>query len=211
MFSFTNSKNFWALFEELSQENQIRAFKCAEHIRKDGYKDWFQVTGLIYGLRNILNKHPEAHDDNNNNEAVIIGDNNKNGFLDYYNNDIQNLCYILTCGYVNASKDGLHNQSILFNRDEYLYTLLSKNNTFLPLKSMYMIRFRTMYKWHKDGLYLKYENDIDYFMKPFVILFDKYVSASYDTELNKSFEITDEVKNYYKALISKYIGDHIYF
>jgi len=88
-----------------------------------------------------------------------------------------------------------------YGHDEYLYQVLLHNNSQLPLPALYIIRFHSFYAWHKYGGYQYLANDIDNDMLYWIQLFNNFDLYSKSTEVPK----LDDVEDYYKSLIDKYL------
>ena len=72
---------------------------------------------------------------------------------------------------------------------------------------MYMIRYHSLYPWHKEGEYKHLMDDKDFKMLKWVKLFNKYdLYSKEDNELN-----IQELKKYYSKIVDKYIGKDLYW
>jgi inositol oxygenase len=100
---------------------------------------------------------------------------------------------------------GLSSAKASFGHDEYLYQLLRFNNVDLPEEAYYMIRFHSLYPWHKENAYDWLEDETDRKMKWWVRNFNKY--DLYTKAPRKVDEV--KAKKYYGELIKKYFKDEI--
>ena len=71
---------------------------------------------------------------------------------------------------------GFESVIMSWGHDEYLATILEKNNTNLPNEAIYIIRFHSFYSWHtpknKQG-YQNLANNYDWYMLPLLKMFQK--------------------------------------
>ena len=87
-----------------------------------------------------------------------------------------------------------------WGHDEFLYKVLRGNKNSLPEEAYYIIRFHSLYLWHKENEYTFFENEKDRRMKPWVQKFNKY---DLYTKENKTFSI-EVLKDYYTTLFLTY-------
>lgn len=225
---FDNTSSFWELFDmlkdfvdlsdpDISLPNHQHLFQTAEGLRKDGYPDWMQLTGLIHDLGKILYKKGCDQDGTSMKEQWgIVGDTYVVGCkipdtivypeFNSLNPDMSRVEYGSTLG-IYQTGIGLDNMLFSFGHDEYLYQLLKHNNVQLPKVAMHIIRYHSCYLWHKEGEYIEFENEDDKKYKEKVILFNKY---DLYTKENKIYDY-NEMKKYYDPIVKKYFKDIIYW
>lgn len=225
---FENKNTFWELFDmlkdfidlsdpDISLPNQQHLFQTAEGLRKDGYPDWMQLTGLIHDLGKILYKKGCDQDGTSMKEQWgIVGDTYAVGCkipdsivypeFNILNPDMNKKEYSTTLG-IYKQNIGLDNVLFSFGHDEYLYQLLKFNNVKLPKVAYYIIRYHSCYLWHKENEYINFENDEDKIYKEKIKLFNKY---DLYTKENKIYNY-DDMKKYYDPIIKKYFKDEIYW
>jgi len=218
--TFNLKADFWDLFGKLnvitdlsdpdtSKPNILHALQTAEAIRKKGLPDWFQLTGLIHDFGKILYLKGEDKDGTSlNTQWALVGDTFITGYalpdsmvyptLNVLNMDHKNgiNLYIQNCG--------LDECSISFGHDEYMYRLLKANKSTLPEEAMYMIKYHSLYTWHRENEYTELESDKDKKYKKYVQEFNQFDLYTKDDEFN--IELTDELKIYYTELVKKYIA-----
>lgn len=182
--------------------------QTAEAIRKqypEPEYDWFVLTGLIHDLGKVLCK-PEFGLE----QWAIVGDTFPVGCafshkcvfpeLFTYNPDSKNPLHNTKYG-IYQPGCGLMNVHFSFGHDEYLYQVLVHNKTTLPEEALYIIRFHSFYPWHREGQYDHLCNDRDREMLPWVQRFNPFDLYSKSSERPN----WEELKDYYTALIDKYI------
>ena len=225
---FDNTNSFWELFDmlkdfidlsdpDISLPNQQHLFQTAEGLRKDGFPEWMQLTGLIHDLGKILYKKGCNQDGTNMKEQWgIVGDTYAVGCkipesivypeFNSLNPDMEKSTYCTRLG-IYQKGIGLDNVLFSFGHDEYLYQLLRFNNVKLPKVAMYIIRYHSCYLWHQEGEYVEFENEDDKKYKEKVQIFNKY---DLYTKENKIYDY-DEMKKYYDPIVNKYFKDVIYW
>ena len=204
-------KNFKDLSDpDLDLANINHLFQTAEAIRKDGHPDWFQLVGFIHDLGKIMFKKGCDEDGTSLKEQWgIVGD-----------------TYILGCripnnivySEFNESNEetelgiykencGLDKCIITWGHDEYLYQILKNSDCTIPEIGLKVIRYHSLYPWHKEDNYEKLENDKDKAVKKWVKLFN-----GYDLYSKENTEISNEkLEIYYKNLINKYFKKDIIY
>ena len=225
---FDNTSSFWELFDmlkdfvdlsdpDISLPNHQHLFQTAGGLRKDGYPEWMQLTGLIHDLGKILYKKGCNKDGTSMKEQWgIVGDTYAVGCkipesivypeFNSLNPDMEKSTYCTRLG-IYQKEIGLDNVLFSFGHDEYLYQLLKFNNVKLPKVAMHMIRYHSCYLWHQEGEYLEFENEEDKKYKEKVKIFNKY---DLYTKENKVYDY-DEMKKYYDPIVNKYFKDVIYW
>lgn len=197
---------------DISHPNLYHAIQTAEMIRNDGHPEWLQLVGLIHDIGKIMYlKGDDITGTSKKKQWAMVGDTfivgckipDKIIFPEFncFNLDYHNEKYNTTLG-IYSSKCGLDNVNCSWGHDEYLYRILSsdKNPNKIPDEGRYIIRYHSLYVYHKEGMYEHFLNkrDKDYFK--YLKLFNKYDLYS------KSDLIIDlnNVEEYYKKLITKF-------
>jgi inositol oxygenase len=102
---------------------------------------------------------------------------------------------------------GLDNCYMAYGHDEYMYQVLKYNQTKLPEEALYIIRYHSLYPWHKYKEYIHLMDLKDIRGLEWVKLFNKYdlySKENLEVDINKLME-------YYKPIIQKYLGEYLYF
>ena len=103
---------------------------------------------------------------------------------------------------------GLDKVLCSWGHDEFLYQILKFNQNILPKEALYIIRYHSLYPYHKEGEYTHFMNQKDKKMLPWLKLFNQY---DLYTKKDKK-EIDKGTLDYYKDLIRKYfIGTKLVF
>lgn len=134
-------------------------------------------------------------------------------FVDLSDPDITlpNMLHLFQTAERNRADCGLDNCLVSYGHDEYLYQVLKQANVNLPDPAFWIIRYHSLYAWHRDGCYQRLENPTDREMKHWVQKFSKYDLYS---KSNKTYTCNEiqVLELYYKALIiKKYIPDTLKF
>ena len=222
---FDQKANVWDLMEkldfvdasdpDLSIANLHHLYQTAEGIRRSGYPEWMQITGLIHDLGKIL--YLKGCDDDGtsiNQQWSIVGDTfivgceipDKCVYPEFNkdNPDMSNPKYNTKYG-MYAPYCGLDECLVSFGHDEYLYHTLKHNKCTLPDEALYIIRYHSLYPYHDQGeyTYLMSEKDKDNikYLKTFN-KFDLY------TKKNTEMDI-ENLKPYYKQVLSKYLSEEL--
>jgi inositol oxygenase len=173
--------------------------QTAEAIRRDGYPDWFILTGLVHDLGKILCLFGEP-------QWAVVGDtfpvgcafSDKVVFAEFFadNPDSQVPAYQSACG-IYQEGCGLDRIHLSWGHDEYLYQVVRE---YLPESALYMIRYHSFYACHREGAYAQLMNDHDREHFAWVGAFNPYDLYS------KSAERPDvtALRPYYEGLIAKY-------
>lgn len=191
--------------------NYYHGLQTAEAIRKDGLPDWFQLLGLIHDIGKIIYLWGEDNDGTTIKEQWgIVGDTFILGCkipetivypeFNILNEDMKNDKYNTELG-IYEEGCGLDSVTCSWGHDEYLYRILKYNNCNLPEEALYIIRFHSLYVYHKENEYQKLMNQKDIDMKPLLQKFNKY---DLYTKSNNKFD--NDTKNYYNTLIKKYLN-----
>tara|TARA_B100002019_G_C21122746_1_gene524247 strand:+ start:43 stop:846 length:804 start_codon:yes stop_codon:yes gene_type:complete len=229
---FTNKNYFWELFDmvqikdvsdpDISLPNNYHLFQTAEGIRKANLPEWMQVVGLIHDLGKVLYKKnknlQEAKIDGISEDTQwgLVGDTfilghripNTAIFPEYNDLNQDHLKYKDSKYGSYQPNIGLNNVICSFGHDEYLYQMLKYNGIPLPEEGYYMIRFHSLYLWHKENEYGHLEDEKDREMKSWVQKFNQF--DLYTKDDNGKMEI-EELKHYYDKLIHKYFPEEIFW
>ncbi len=203
---------------DVNVPNINHLYQTAEALRYNNQPDWMQLVGLIHDLGKIMylwNK-PELGLSIDQ-QWSIVGDtflvgcklpegNQQPVYPEFnkYNPDTENDKYNTPTG-IYSIGCGLDNCLSSWGHDEYMYQILRETNNKLPEEAYYIIRYHSMYTWHKHGAYDILENEKDKKMKPYVQLFsnfDLYTKKNEATNIN-------ELQEYYQNIINKYFPEQI--
>ena len=203
---------------DINLPNLHHLFQTAEAIRKDGHPDWFQLVGLIHDMGKILYLWGNDTDGTSIDEQwSIVGDtfivgcrlSDKCVYPEFNidNPDMSNPKIQYTTR-IYSEKCGLSNTKISFGHDEYLYQMLKYNKATIPEEGMYMVRYHSLYPWHKENDYQHLCDEKDIEMMYWVKLFNKY---DLYTKCDTQYSI-EELKDYYTPIIKKYLNTlQLYF
>jgi len=193
---------------DTDEMNSVHAYQTAESIRLKYPKDTcLQVCGLIHDLGKILFSFGEP-------TWAVVGDTYVVGcqfpesIVCYEtmkeNPDYNNIVYSDPIG-VYKPKCGLGLLNITMGHDEYLYSVLQRNeNHRFPEKYQDIIRFHSLYPWHTGGAYRHLMIQEDYDTLKDVIQFNEFDLYS---KADKTFIVTDEIKQYYNGLLEQFFPD----
>jgi len=195
---------------DLELPNIVHLYQTAEGIRKAGHPEWMQVVGLIHDLGKCIYLRGCDTDGTSMKEQwAIVGDTFVLGeplpeTLVYpeFNqlHQYQDLNYPDGCG--------LDQCLVSYGHDEYLYQLLQRQRHQIPEEGLYMIRYHSLYPWHRDGCYRRLESDRDRTMKPRVQLFNQF-----DLYTKENRKYTDEelreLHIYYDGLLRQYLPSEL--
>jgi inositol oxygenase len=147
--------------------------QTSEAIRRDGHPHWMVVTGFVHDLGKCLCLYGEP-------QWGVVGDTFPTGcaysdavvFPEYFrdNQDYNNPAYQTKYG-IYEPNCGLDKVKMSFGHDGYIYEVM-KN--YLPMESLYMLRYHSFYSWHRHGAYDYLCNDQDREMLPWVLKFNPY-------------------------------------
>lgn len=192
---------------DMDLPNSVHLYQTAEAIRKAGLPDWMQLTGLIHDMgKCIYLRGCDDHGTSMKEQWAIVGDTFIVGDplpstlvysqFNHLNKDHKESIYSKGCG--------LDKCTVSYGHDEYLYQVLQRSGHNLPVEALYMIRYHSLYAWHRDGCYLDLENSMDRKMKQWVKKFNEF---DLYTKENRDYT-TDEIhklRQYYDNLITKYL------
>lgn len=202
---------------DINLPNLHHLLQTAEAIRKDGYPDWLQLVGLIHDLGKLLYIKGCDEDGTTVKEQWgIVGDTFVVGCklpenivypeFNKLNPDMLDKKYNTDYG-IYEPHCGLDNCYVAYGHDEYMYQVLMYNKCKLPDVALYIIRYHSLYPMHKYGEYQHLMNKKDRSFLRWVQLFNKY-----DLYSKEDLEVDiDKLMEYYKPIIEKYLGTHLYF
>ena len=106
---------------------------------------------------------------------------------------------------------GFDNIEMTFSHDYYLYEVLSRSHTNLPLEALYIIRYHSFYAWHTPRneirSYTNLASENDWKNLPLLKLFQT-------ADLYSKTDVLPDIKNlepYYNNLFYKYFVDTLIF
>ena len=203
---------------DISLPNYFHGIQTAEAIKKDGHPEWLQLVGLIHDIGKIIYLWGCDQDGTSiENQWSIVGDTfivgcripNKIVFPEFNkeNPDMKHPIYSTKLG-IYKENCGLDNVICSWGHDEYLYQVL-KNcyNCKLPEEELYIIRFHSLYPYHKESEYTCFTNEKDKKMFEWLKLFNKYDLYT----KSENVIISDKIKSYYQGLINKYLNNGFLF
>lgn len=198
---------------DINLPNEHHLYQTAEAIRKDGHPEWLQVVGLIHDLGKLLYIKGCDQDGTSIKEQWgIVGDT----FIIGY--PIPDTTIYSEYNQLNpdgnfGGKPGIYGKNcgldrcyVSYGHDEYLYQVLRHNKCPLPDEGYYIIRFHSLYPYHKEDEYEDLMNNKDHKMKKWLKLFNKYdLYSKEDTKVD-----IKKLKKYYEPLLKKYIGEKLF-
>ena len=195
---------------DISLPNSQHMFQAAEKARKLNEPRWFQLVCLVHDMGKI-----QAFIDNNDemglsvkNQWSIVGDTfllgckipNTIVYPEFNHLNIEaNECDIYGIYKPNC---GLDDTFVSWGHDEFLYRIICNNKNTLPEEALYIIRYHSLYLWHKENEYSHLENEKDRSMKKWVKRFNKY---DLYTKENNPVDI-ESLKDYYSKLFIEFFG-----
>ena len=204
---------------DINLSNIHHLYQTAEAIRKDNHPDWLQLVGLIHDLGKIMFVWGiDADGTSCSTQWGAVGDTYILGCA-LRNNEVypefDMLCPDMTNPIMKTDMGiysrgcGLDKCVFAWGHDEYLFDVLKYNKELgnvseeFPDEAYFIIRFHSLYPWHKHNKYFEFENELDLNNKKFVQMFNKY---DLYTKVDKEVDITN-LNNYYQKLINKYFPD----
>ncbi len=178
--------------------------QTSEAIRRDGHPRWMVATGFVHDLGKCLCLYGEP-------QWGVVGDTFPTGcayseavvFPEYFreNPDYNNPVYQTKFG-IYEPNCGLENVKMSFGHDGYIYEVMKR---YLPMESLYMLRYHSFYAWHRHGAYDHLCNEQDRAMLPWVLKFNPYdLYSKGHTKPN-----LQELKPYYDELFAEFFPDKI--
>jgi inositol oxygenase len=187
---------------DLSQIEHL--LQTAEAIRADGHPRWFILTGLIHDLGKILCLMGEP-------QWAVVGDTFPVGcayspkvvYHEFFelNPDSQDDRYQSKFG-MYAPNIGLDHVLMSWGHDEYLYHVAKD---YMPIESLYMIRYHSFYAAHREHDYDYLFDDRDREMFSWVRQFNAYDLYS---KSDKRPDV-EELSPYYTELIDEFFPERI--
>lgn len=228
---FNKKMLIWDIFDELDKlvdssdpdllgvSNVHHLIQTAEGLRKDGYPEDIQLTGLLHDLGKILYKWGCDEDGTTLKEQWgLVGDTFVVGCkipdvvvypeFNSLNPDMSNPNYNTELG-IYQQNCGLDNVLVSFGHDEYLYQVLQhpNNKNSLSDECKYIVRFHSLYPWHDKDAYSYLESEKDRLMKPYVKQFNTYDLYTKEYTLYN----LDDYREYYGGLFNKYFeSEYLY-
>ena len=174
--------------------------QTSEAIRADGHPRWMVLTGFVHDLGKVLCLYGEP-------QWGVVGDTFPVGcayapeivFPEYFqaNPDSRNAAFQSKYG-VYEPNCGLDKVHLSFGHDGYIYEVM-KN--YLPMESLYMLRYHSFYAWHRHGAYQHLANEQDRAMLEWVNKFNPYdLYSKGHTKPN-----LQELKPYYDDLFAEFL------
>ena len=204
---------------DITLPNSHHLFQTAEAMKSDGLADWMQLVGLLHDLgKMIYIKGCDKDGTSMEEQWGIVGDTflvgcvipNTIVYNEFNDMNIEHQIYKDKPNGKNgiyANGCGLDNCYASYGHDEYLYQVLKYNNVKIPNEGLKIIRYHSMYVWHRENEYEELMNNEDREIKKWVKLFNEYDLYSKENKpINK-----EELKEYYMPIIEKYCGTELYF
>jgi len=195
--------------------NLFHMLQTAEAIRKSGYPDWMQLTGLLHDLGKIMYLWGTEEDGQvgsaNGSQWALGGDTWVLGcaiptegivFPEFnsLNADMSNPMYNTKYGIYHEGI-GFKNLNFAFGHDEYMYQMLLHNNCKLPNEALQIIRLHSCYPWHKGKNYRYFMDEEDKRIEEWVL---KFNSFDLYTKADETPDV-EALRPYYQSLIDKYL------
>lgn len=204
---------------DLSHPNLYHALQTAEAMRRDGLPDWMQLTGLLHDLGKVMYLRGDDADGTGKvKQWAMVGDTFVVGCalpdalimpeLNALHGDRDDPRYAGECG-VYAPGCGLDAVRCSWGHDEYLYRILAspKNPHTLPEAALYVVRFHSLYAYHRDGAYQALTDAKDARLLPTLHQFNQYDLYS---KCDERHDVA-ALKPYYMGLIRKYFTNEWVF
>ncbi|ADV81647.1 inositol oxygenase family protein [Terriglobus saanensis] len=178
--------------------------QTSEAMRRDKQPRWMILTGFVHDLGKCLCLYGEP-------QWGVVGDTFPTGcayskdivFPEYFaaNPDSKNPLYQTKYG-IYEPNCGLDKVHMSFGHDGYIYEVM-KN--YLPIESLYMLRYHSFYSWHRHGAYDHLCNEQDREMLQWVNKFNPYdLYSKGHTKPNMA-----ELKPYYDELFAEFFPEKI--
>ena len=178
--------------------------QTSEAIRRDNHPRWMILTGFLHDLGKCLCLYGEP-------QWGVVGDTFPVGcgwssaivFPEYFaaNQDRLTPEYQTECGIYQRSC-GLENVHMSFGHDGYIAEVMK---SYLPVESLYMLRFHSFYAWHRHGAYQHLTNEQDRAMLEWVVKFNQY-------DLYSKGHVKPDMKQlkpYYDDLFAEFLPEQI--
>ena len=187
---------------DLSQIHHL--VQTAEACRRDRRPEWFILTGLLHDIGKILCLWGEP-------QWAVVGDTFVTGcawpesivYHQYFdaNPDREIAGYQTKLG-AYTEGCGLDAVDLSWGHDEYMSIVCKP---YMPLESIYMLRYHSFYPWHQEGAYDYLCNAQDRQMLHWLNEFNQYDLYSKGHEKPD----VDTLRPYYEGLIAKYFPTQI--
>lgn len=179
--------------------------QTAEAMRRDGKPDWMQLTGLLHDLGKLLVFFGAKGQWDVVGDTFVVGaafapenvypstfEQNPDSVDPRYNTELG--MYERGCG--------LENVMLSWGHDEYMYHIL-KGQSKIPKAGLDMVRYHSFYPWHRGGAYRQFHkaDGSDDEALEATLAFNAYDLYSKSDEPPQM----DELRDYYSALIDKYV------
>lgn len=203
---------------DLDLPNLLHLLQTAEGIRRAGYPDWMQLTGLLHDMGKIMFLWGKGEDGQdgyspNGKQWALGGDTFVVGCQIPYdavvfpefndlNPDMHDNRYSTKCG-IYKEKCGLDKLKFAWGHDEYMYRMLVANKTQLPPEGLDMIRYHSAYPLHDKGAYKHLLLPKDEDRMNWIQLFNRFDLYTKDGSNDLRISI-EELLPYYRGLLKKY-------
>jgi len=203
---------------DLELPNLLHLLQTAEGIRRAGYPDWLQLTGLLHDMGKIMFLWGTGEDGQDGyspkgkqwalggdtfvvgcripEDAVVFPEFNS------LNPDMSDPRYNTKYGMYEPNC-GIDKLKLAWGHDEYMYRMLVANNCSLPSDGLDMIRYHSAYPWHDKGAYTYLMAPGDEKRIEWVKLFNRFDLYTKDGD-NDLRQMSQELWPYYKNLLKKY-------
>uniref|UniRef100_A0A7S3LFE8 Inositol oxygenase n=1 Tax=Amphora coffeiformis TaxID=265554 RepID=A0A7S3LFE8_9STRA len=203
---------------DLELPNKLHLLQTAEGIRRAGYPDWMQVTGILHDMGKIMYLWGTSEDGQDGstpqgkqwslggdtfvvgcripNDAVIFPQFNK------LNPDMTNPAYNTEYGMYKPNC-GLDHLCFAWGHDEYMWRMLVANETTIPREGLDIIRYHSAYPMHDKGAYRHLLTEADLERLEWIRIFNRFDLYTKDSD-NDIRNNMDNIWPYYRDLLEKY-------
>lgn len=221
---------FWEILDDLNtlvdvsdpdcaHPNMLHALQTAERMRSDGQPKWMQLIGLMHDMGKIMYKRGcDADGTSRDTQWAMVGDTFVVGcklpdVLVYpecndLHPDRHHPVYSTELG-MYTKGCGLDNVHCSWGHDEYLYRVLTspENPHSLPDVATYIVRFHSLYAYHKDGAYRCFQSDRD---RKYLPLLQKFNAYDLYTKTDTQYDAT-QLKPYYMKLFAEFFQNDVLY
>jgi inositol oxygenase len=197
---------------DLTHPNALHAFQTAEMLRRDGQPPWLQLVGLIHDAGKIMHlRGSDADGTGRNAQWAMVGDTFVVGCelpaalvypeFNALHPDRDDLRYRSPLGCYRPGC-GMDRVQCSWGHDEYLYRVLAsdKNPHALPEAALYIVRYHSLYAYHRDGAYAQFMDDRDRRLLPWLRRFNRYdLYSKVDEDMD-----TAALRPYYEGLVRQF-------
>jgi inositol oxygenase len=199
--------------------NKLHLLQTAEGIRRAGHPDWMQLTGLLHDMGKIMFLWGASEDGQDGwspqgkqwalggdtfvvgcripDEAVVFPQFNE------LNPDMANPAYNTDHG-MYSHQCGLDKLKFAWGHDEYMWRMLTANETTIPREGLDMIRYHSAYPMHDKGAYQHLLKPEDAERLEWVKLFNRFDLYTKDGDNDIRGSFADDLWPYYCGLLEKY-------